>query len=138
MTARETEPFELDEAECLRLLASQPVVRLAVSVAGEVDLFPVNHVVDGRDVLFTTAPGSKLVELTVHARVVLESDGWDDAEAWSVVVKGVASVLPEAEVARAETLGLESWSATPKPVWVRVTPTRVTGRRFARTDGGRA
>jgi hypothetical protein len=48
-------PFD----ECLRLLASIPVGRAGFVADGEVVVLPVNHVVDGQDVIFRTAHGSK-------------------------------------------------------------------------------
>ena len=49
-------PFD----ECLRLLASVPVGRVGFFADGEIVVLPVNHVVDGHDVVFRTAYGSKL------------------------------------------------------------------------------
>ncbi|SDS88570.1 pyridoxamine 5'-phosphate oxidase family protein [Paraoerskovia marina] len=124
----------LSTSEATALLGASPVGRLGVAIAGEVDIFPVNHVLDDGDVLFTTAPGSKLAELTVSTRVVFEVDGWDDDVAWSVVARGTARVLDhESDVLHAESLGLESWSSTRKSAWVRVSPDAVSGRRIYRT-----
>ena len=50
----ETLPF----AMCLRLLASVPVGRVGFVADGEVQVLPVNHVIDGQDVVFRTARGS--------------------------------------------------------------------------------
>ena len=47
-------PFEV----CLRLLASVPVGRVGFFADGEVLILPVNHVVDGQDVVFRTGRGS--------------------------------------------------------------------------------
>ncbi len=45
---------------CLRLLASVPVGRVGFVADGEVQILPVNHLVDGQDVVFRTAHGAKL------------------------------------------------------------------------------
>ena len=50
----ETLPFHV----CLRLLASVPIGRVGFYADGEVVLLPVNHAVDGQDVVFRTASGS--------------------------------------------------------------------------------
>ena len=55
----ETLPFHV----CLRLLASVPVGRVGFYADGEVVLLPVNHAVDGQDVVFRTASGSKVKRL---------------------------------------------------------------------------
>ena len=57
--------FALNEDECWNLLARCQLGRLAVDVDGEPDIFPVNYVVDGPRVLFRTAPGSKLAQLSL-------------------------------------------------------------------------
>src|SRR4051794_22600393 len=80
----------LEADECWLLLSSAAIGRLAVSVAGDVDIFPVNYVVDDGALVFRTAEGTKLVELVIAGRVAFEVDGLDPAagEAWSVVIKG--------------------------------------------------
>ena len=45
---------------CLRLLESVPVGRVSFYIGGEVVTLPVNHVIDGQDVVFRTDRGSKL------------------------------------------------------------------------------
>jgi len=122
----------LGEDECWRMLARTDVGRLAVSVSGEPQIFPVNFVIDNRSVLFRTAEGTKLASLAVSARVAFEVDGFDAAtgEAWSVVVRGAAKMLDKLnDVYAAQELPLFSWEATPKPVFVRITPRAITGRR---------
>ena len=124
---------ELDENQCWELLRQNSLGRLATSAGGELDIFPVNYVVDGATVLFRTAPGTKLVELTIHHAVVLETDGFSDSEAWSVVLKGDAAKLDsQREIDEADRLPLTPWIPTLKYVWVRITPRQVTGRRFDR------
>lgn len=125
---------ELDEEQCRKLLGGESLGRLATGVHGEIDIFPVNFVFDGNDVIFRTAPGTKLLELTINADVAFEIDGYDDTEAWSVVVKGVAHEIEEqSEIDVAEGLPLTPWIPTLKYRFVRVVPSRLTGRRFPRT-----
>jgi uncharacterized protein len=122
---------ELDRDEAWKLLKGQSVGRLAVSVAGQPDVFPVNFHADDTSVVFRTAPGSKLLKVTINATVAFETDAYDTDEAWSVVVKGTAHVLEkQAEIFAAEAVGLRSWIPTVKPVFVRIVPTEVSGRRF--------
>jgi uncharacterized protein len=126
----------LEEDECWRLLRAAPVGRLAADVAGEPEIFPVNFVVDGRDLVFRTAEGTKLAAITVASRVAFEVDGYapDAGEAWSVVVKGQAERLDHfPEIYAAEDLPLFPWHAGPKQWFVRIHATRVTGRKFSVT-----
>ena len=121
----------LNRAEAWKLLKGQTLGRLAVSVTGQPDIFPVNFHADDASIVFRTAPGSKLLEVTINDRVAFETDSYDIDEAWSVVVKGTATVLQDqAEIFAAEDLGLRSWVPTLKPVFVRIVPVEVTGRRF--------
>lgn len=123
----------LDEAECWWLLEATAVGRLAVSIAGHPDIFPVNHVVDGRTIVFRTAEGTKLAAATLGIGVAFEIDGYnpEGGDAWSVVVHGVAHEIEAVEeLLRAENLPLFPWNASPKHRWVRVTVDEVQGRRF--------
>jgi nitroimidazol reductase NimA-like FMN-containing flavoprotein (pyridoxamine 5'-phosphate oxidase superfamily) len=123
----------LSEEECWSLLARGQVGRLAVSVGGEPDIFPVNYVVDGPHVFFRTAPGSKLADVAVNPHVAFEVDEHDDSRAASVVVKGVATRLElQSEIDEADALPLTPWIPTLKYRWVRITPRTLTGRRFQR------
>ncbi|MEI5585493.1 MULTISPECIES: pyridoxamine 5'-phosphate oxidase family protein [unclassified Agromyces] len=129
---------QLEADECWRLIEAAPYGRVAAAAAGEVDIFPVNHKVDhegpdGPGIVFRTAPGTKLLELTIHAGVAFEVDGFTDREAYSVVVKGQARELERSsEIEHAEELEVTPWAPEVKDRWVRIQPTLVHGRAFAR------
>ena len=126
----ETLPFAL----CLRLLASVPVGRVGFVADGEVQVLPVNHVVDGQDVVFRTAHGSKLSAAEGEKPVTFEVDDYDERthSGWSVVVTGRSEPVDEdAEVDRLDRAGLRPWASTvERPFWIRIRPTSVTGRRI--------
>ena len=125
---------ELDEDECWHELRHAPLGRLAVAVAGEADIFPINFVVHDRALYFRTAPGTKLLELSVNGRVALEVDSFTYDEARSVVVKGVAERLErQSEIDAADQLPLLPWIPTLKYRWVRITPGVVRGILFHRS-----
>jgi nitroimidazol reductase NimA-like FMN-containing flavoprotein (pyridoxamine 5'-phosphate oxidase superfamily) len=137
-----TEPVaRLTPDECWGLLRTAQVGRLAVTVAGRPEIFPVNFVVDHGSVVFRTAEGAKLAALTVAPEVAFEADGrWPGAagepdEAWSVVLKGRTREIDRLDdvVATAE-LPLFPWHASPKGRFVRVLPDEITGRRFPVAD----
>lgn len=124
---------ELSEDENWHLLRQNSLARLALSAAGEIDVFPVNYYADDGTLLLRTAPGTKLLELTVNSRVAVEIDGFTDEDAWSVVVKGTARQLErQAEIDEADETPLTPWIPTLKNIYVRITPTTITGRRFER------
>lgn len=123
----------LEERECWELLELAPIGRIALAAAGEIDIFPINFVVHEGALYFRTAPGTKLVELAINPRVAIEVDGWDEGEAFSVVVKGEAERLERAaDIDLADTLPLVPLVPTLKYRWVRIRPTTVSGRRFRR------
>ena len=127
----------LDEDESWRMLASADVVRMAVAVAGEVEVFPVNSVVDDRTLVFRTAEGTKLAALAVSGRVTVEADGRriGGNEVWSVVLKGDSELLESfPEIYRVEELLLSAWHPGHKGRWVRIRPREVQGRRFTIAD----
>lgn len=122
----------LSEAESWQLLGTRPVGRLATSVAQQPDIFPVNYVLDDGCIIFRTAQGSKLLELTINERVAFEVDDWEaDLGGWSVVCSGAAEVIERAaDLERAEALDLKPWVATVKTVFVRIRVEEIIGRRF--------
>ena len=124
---------EMTPEENWNLLEHAQLGRLALSVRDDVDIFPINFAVFGGALYFRTSPGSKLAELTANPRVALEADRYDDETAASVIVKGVAERLElQSEIDIADALELRPWIPTLKYRWVRITPTRISGRRFRR------
>lgn len=127
----------LTAQECWVLVAGTRVARLAVSVGGAPDIYPVTVHADGDVLTFRTVPGTKLATLVTNDRVALE---WDDVateEAWSVVVRGTARRLETArEVAVVQPPDRDDVVAplvdVPTEEWVRVVAREVSGRRFRR------
>jgi nitroimidazol reductase NimA-like FMN-containing flavoprotein (pyridoxamine 5'-phosphate oxidase superfamily) len=122
-------PFD----SCLRLLAAVSVGRVGFVAGGEVVVLPVNFVVDGQDVVFRTASGSKLAAAEDSITAAFEADNYDDIteSGWSVLVNGRFEVVEdEAEIARLSRFGLYPWAgAVDRPSWIRIRPISVTGRR---------
>ena len=125
------EPLPTDV--CLRLLESVPVGRVSFfSIGGEVVTLPVNHAVDGQEVVFRTDRGSKLSASYRQDHVAFEADDYDPETrtGWSVLIKGRAEVIREdSEIQRLRQLGLHPWvTAVEHPFWIRIRPTSITGR----------
>ncbi len=121
--------------DCFQLLESVPVGRIGFLAGGEVVMLPVNFLVDGQDVVFRAAAGSKLSAVEVGRYVGFEADSYDapTKTGWSVVVNGLAEIVDaEEEAARLDALGLSSWAlgGAADWVWVRIRPTSITGRRI--------
>jgi len=127
---------ELPLVGCDRRLRSQPIGRVALIVDGHPEIFPVNYAVDERgDVFFRTDPGSKLNAVASAPTIAFEIDGIDEENelGWSVLVVGQARWLGHPDrIAKARTLPLQPWAAGEKANIVRLTPTKITGRRLYR------
>ncbi len=125
----------LPEGECWRLVAQEEIGRVAVLVDGVPEIYPVNHVVQDKTIVFRTDPGSKLRGLVQSPLVCFEVDAGDPAThfGWSVMVKGRAvEITTGPELAAAAKLPLEYWAQSEKTHWIRIEPTAVTGRRIYR------
>ena len=129
----------LDEPECWALLGRSGLGRLAVAVGRQPDIFPVNYVVDARSIVIRTAAGTKLAGAVLGGRVAFEIDAFDEDNhtGWSVVVHGTASEVSTLDdVLHAEDLGLDPWASGLKDRFLRVSPTKVTGRRLPGPGAG--
>ena len=125
--------------DCFLLLESVPVGRVGFVAGGEVVILPVNFLVDGQDVVFTTGAGSKLSAAEVGHYVGFEADSYDQATrvGWSVVVNGLAEIVDsDSEAARLDALGLKPWAGQAERVWVRIRPSSITGRRIPAPAAG--
>ena len=119
---------EIDREECLELLASQPVGRLAVSMPGRGPLVvPVNYVLDGDAIVFRSDLGSKLTALLGPASFEVDSIDPLHRTGWSVLVVGTAHQVSQWETGH---LDVEPWADGPKRHWVRLVPQEITGRRI--------
>ena len=131
--ALSTDPVRtLDQQECWKHLQQEELGRLAVTLKGEPEIFPVNFVFDHGCVVIRSAPGTKLVDVLLDSRVAFEIDGHDAASAWSVVVKGVAEqVDPPADPHQVRHLPTP-WIPARKDAVIEITPSSITGRAFQR------
>jgi nitroimidazol reductase NimA-like FMN-containing flavoprotein (pyridoxamine 5'-phosphate oxidase superfamily) len=114
--------------ECLELLATTDVGRLAIGQGGSVDIFPINYALDGRAILFRTADGTKWRD-GPGADVAFEVDELDAEHrtGWSVVVHGrLEPLTPEME----GEVSPMPWAAGAKPHVLRLVPHTIAGRRI--------
>jgi uncharacterized protein len=132
---------DIEETECWRLLATQPVGRVAVIVGHYPLIFPVNHAVEGRYLVFRTAPGTKLWA-TTRSNVTFEVDAFDMVRktGWSVLVRGVArevSVERQPAIAKiAERAAPQAWAPGDREHIVRIVADSISGRRIRLADVG--
>ncbi len=125
---------ELTASECWAQLRTTPVGRLAVRGDGDdVEVFPVNYVVDHGSIVFRTAAGTKLERIVATDQVTFESDDsdLDDGVAWSVIAKGACTVIQvHSDLLDSFDLEVYPWHVGGKPTFVRLVPHLLSGRRF--------
>lgn len=121
----------LDRDECLRLVGTRSVGRLAyVARAGTPDIVPVNYALAQQQLFILSGTGPKLQAAQRNDLVAFEVDEVDEESrsGWSVVVTGRLSV-----VAPSESLpGVlpQPWATGPRRHLMRLQLGRVTGRRL--------
>jgi nitroimidazol reductase NimA-like FMN-containing flavoprotein (pyridoxamine 5'-phosphate oxidase superfamily) len=122
----------LSPAECYDLLEPGGIGRVGFAAADGIMMLPVNFAVAGKAIVFRTAPDT-LLALYANAQVSFEVDHLDEElrAGWSVLVHGHAhKVTEERDVKHLESATyLEPWAAGARDVYVRITPTRISGRR---------
>lgn len=124
----------LGRQECMALLRSAPLGRIAFTRQALPAIQPVNFAMDGEDVIICTVSGSKLSAATANSVVAFESDDFDAAGrcGWSVMLIGQARrVTDPDEVATLKSLALHTWAPGHRNQFIRIHPEIVTGRRIS-------
>ncbi len=127
----------IDEEECWELVAGKQIGRLAVSIANDPDVFPLNYRVDDKTIVIRTLPGLKLAAAVLGNPVAFEIDDIreDTHSGWSVVIHGYGQEIGEVEDRlHAEDLEVQPWAAGEKSRYMRIVPDRISGRRVTSHD----
>jgi uncharacterized protein len=123
------EPFSLDMTDCYLRLRSRSLGRVAMNLADDLVILPVYYAVMHDDIIFRTAPGTKLDAAALNARVAFEVDGVSPG--WSVLVRGHAEELRDNDAqVQARTLLGNDWPAGERDQIVRIRAEQVTGRQL--------
>jgi len=123
---------ELAADECLRLLKTRKVGRIAWSASPAPPVLPVNYTVVDGAIWFRTAPYSSIVKALEEDKVSFQVDEIDEflACGWSVLVIGSAECPEEPrDIPHDMSDRPDPWAAGDRRMYVRVTPDRITGRR---------
>jgi len=121
----------LTEADCWERLASHRVGRLVVAVGSQPDIFPVNYLLDDREIVVRTAEGTKLAAAIMGGRVAFEIDEFDvDVQSgWSVVVHGTAHESHSLDEAmHDDEIDTSPWASGDKARVIHITVDEITGR----------
>jgi nitroimidazol reductase NimA-like FMN-containing flavoprotein (pyridoxamine 5'-phosphate oxidase superfamily) len=129
---------ELTEDECLRLISAGGIGRIAFTSGYGPVVLPVNYKLHDDAIVFRTSEHGPLDEDLrtgiegASYNVAFEIDELDPAarEGWSVLVQGPAHHVSDDDRARAEESGVESWAPGDRELFIRIIPTRITGRRI--------
>jgi uncharacterized protein len=99
--------------ECLTMLATAQIGRIAVSAQALPHIFPVRFLLGDDGIVIRTHQGTTLGEAARDAVVAFEADGpiADSAFGWSVIVQGVARQTADlGGLAEHDVGSLPSWS----------------------------
>jgi nitroimidazol reductase NimA-like FMN-containing flavoprotein (pyridoxamine 5'-phosphate oxidase superfamily) len=128
---------ELDEDQCLTLIGQGGIGRIAYTSRFGPTVLPVNYALHDGAIVFRTAENGSLDEDLrtgiAHAayKVAFEIDSIELAgqQGWSVLIQGPAHHLTGADRDAAREAGVESWAPGDRELFVRIIPSRITGRR---------
>jgi nitroimidazol reductase NimA-like FMN-containing flavoprotein (pyridoxamine 5'-phosphate oxidase superfamily) len=127
------ELVELDEAECLRLLAGHEIGRVVFTEAALPAAQPVTYLLDEEEIVFRTAGGSRLAAATRNAVVAFQVDRIDPdtRTGWTVLGVGQAYevVVPERLADLAERIPAP-WARQSTAHTIAVPLQRLSGRRL--------
>jgi nitroimidazol reductase NimA-like FMN-containing flavoprotein (pyridoxamine 5'-phosphate oxidase superfamily) len=122
----------LTTTECRRLIEPGGIGRIALVTSAGPLIIPVNFAVVATTIVIRTGSGSTVA---AHASdwVALEVDHIDEAlqQGWSVLVRGEAHPVLQTEELTNLTarLDLRPWPSGDHDLYVRIIPSRITGRR---------
>jgi nitroimidazol reductase NimA-like FMN-containing flavoprotein (pyridoxamine 5'-phosphate oxidase superfamily) len=128
---------ELDEGQCLNLIAPGGIGRIAYTGRFGPAVLPVNYTLRDGAVVFRTAERGPLDEdlrtgiADADYQVAFEIDDIDPVarRGWSVLIQGPAHHVTGAEEDAVRQAGVETWAPGDRELFVRITPSRITGRR---------
>jgi nitroimidazol reductase NimA-like FMN-containing flavoprotein (pyridoxamine 5'-phosphate oxidase superfamily) len=126
----------LTQSECIRLLETHSLGRLAWQAADSQQVRPINYAFRSGAVYFRTSPTGILSELVRPTDVALEVDDLDQHKrtGWSVIVYGRARAVaaPTEVLEQSEIHNLVPWAPGVRDLFIQITPSRITGRLLQR------
>jgi nitroimidazol reductase NimA-like FMN-containing flavoprotein (pyridoxamine 5'-phosphate oxidase superfamily) len=130
----------LTEPECIRLLETHSLGRLAWQAADSQQVIPINYIFRSGAVFFRTSPQGILSELMRPTDVALEVDDLDHNKrtGWTVIVYGRAKAVaaPAELLEQGEIDDLVPWAPGVRNLFIQITPSRITGRLLQRVQQG--
>jgi uncharacterized protein len=126
------ELHELTTDECWELAAEGHLARIAWGSASGPVVLPVNYVVHERELWMRTSAYSSMAEEVDDTVIAVEMDAIDPEThvGWSVLFRGSSDVIYHEESVPTQVRVLRAWAEGPRPLWIRLSPATVTGRRL--------
>lgn len=128
------EPYELNDDECIRLLRSGVVGRIAVVTPTGPQIVPVNYSVVEDLLVVRTTPYSIVGTYGLNAQVAFEVDQFDHEYwvGWSVLARGRCEPIADADEIRRinRTWAPHPWASGQRNVYLGLRWTELSGRRL--------
>jgi nitroimidazol reductase NimA-like FMN-containing flavoprotein (pyridoxamine 5'-phosphate oxidase superfamily) len=124
----------LDRTECLRLMSTQILGRIGVTVDALPVVLPVNFQVFDGELIIQTERDTRLAEATHNTVVAFEVDNAETGGtgSWSVTLTGIATEIADPEViAQLRRLPFTRWVRNDNDRYVGISLDIVSGRRVA-------
>lgn len=125
---------DLAEAECVDLLRSHRVGRLALTTPGGLRIYPVNYAVHGSSLVVRTLPYGEVAQHASDAAVAFSVDELDEdlRSGWTVLAVGTARRVEDPEaVATIRRKGDPGpWAEGQRTLYLSLAWDQLTGRRL--------
>lgn len=121
----------------MRLLATVSFGRVVYTHRSLPAVRPVNHLMDGETIIIRTSQWSELVSVVSEGAVVAyEADNIDLERhlGWSVIVRGPARAVADADEATRYMARLTSWAAGQRDFVIRIEPVFVNGMMLVESE----
>lgn len=122
----------LDEDQCLQLMGTVPIGRVAMCSGALPAVLPVNFALYGRRIVFRTGQGTKLDAAVRHAVIAFEVDWFDSVyhEGWSVMAVGRADDITDDLGVVGGDGRVRPWAGGDRAHYVAIDAEFLSGRRI--------
>ena len=124
----------LDRSECLRLMTTQTLGRIGVTVDALPVVLPVNFQLFDGELIIQTERDTRLADATQNTVVAFEVDNAESGGtgSWSVTLTGIATEISDPEVvAQLRHLPFTRWVRNDNDRYVGISLDLVSGRRVS-------
>jgi uncharacterized protein len=123
---------DLSVEECLKLLGTMHLGRLAVTRPSGPIIIPVNYVWSAGRVIFRTSPRNAWATALRHGAAAFEVEDINEIthSGWTVLVQGDSRYLQVTDDDNGDLQSLRPWAAGDRPLHIAITPSSITGRRL--------